>query len=131
MNKFGEILRQLRVAQDMGLRETASRVGISAAYLSRIERGKESPPKPDIIKELARVLAADPDVLFRLASTTDPDVTSVLREKPKVLELVRLVMAKGLSDEQLNQVLSFIEHDFPNSSSLGDLRECSPSGTRS
>ncbi|MEP1076078.1 helix-turn-helix domain-containing protein [Leptolyngbya sp. PL-A3] len=127
MNKFGDTLRQLRVAQDMGLRETAGRVGISAAYLSRIERGKEPPPKPEVIKELARVLAADPDVLFRLTSTTDPDITSLLKEKPKLLELIRLVMAKGLSDEQLNQVLMFIEKDFSTASSLGDLRDYSPS----
>ena len=62
MKNFGETLRDLRVAQDLGLRETATKVGISPAYLSRIERGKERPPRPEVIKELAKVLAADPDV---------------------------------------------------------------------
>ncbi|MBF2063935.1 MAG: helix-turn-helix domain-containing protein [Calothrix sp. C42_A2020_038] len=112
MTQFGETLRQLREAQGLGLRETAAIVGISPAYLSRIERGKEHPPKPEIIKALAKVLAADPDVLFRLCPSTDPDVVTLLKEKPKVLELVRLVMTKELSDEQLNKVERFIKRDI-------------------
>jgi HTH-type transcriptional regulator, competence development regulator len=111
MTKFGETIRQLREAQQLGLRETATLVEISPAYLSRIERGKEHPPKPEIIKSLARVLAADPDVLFRLCPSTDPDIVTLLKERPKVLELVRLVMAKELSDEQLSKVERFIKLD--------------------
>lgn len=112
MTKFGETIRQLREAQNLGLRETATMVGISPAYLSRIERGKEHPPKPEVIKALAKVLAADPDVLFRLCPSTDPDVVTLLKERPKVLELVRLVMARELSDEQLSRVEHFIKQDI-------------------
>lgn len=109
MAAFGETVRQLRLAQEMGLRETANLVGISPAYLSRIERGKELPPKPEIIKNLARVLAADPDVLFRLSSSTDPDIVDLLRERPQVMELVRLVLKHELSDEKLDKILSFVQ----------------------
>lgn len=112
MTKFGETIRQLREAQNFGLRETATMVGISPAYLSRIERGKEYPPKPEVIKALAKVLAADPDVLFRLCPSTDPDVVTLLKERPKVLELLRLVMAEELSDEQLGKVEHFIKRDI-------------------
>ena len=70
MSSFGETIRDLRVAQSLGLREAAGLVGISPAYLSRIERGKESPPRPEVIKALAKVLAADPDVLFRPQRTS-------------------------------------------------------------
>ncbi len=41
----------------MGLRTAAERLGISPAYLSRIERGKERPPKPEVIKRIIAVLA--------------------------------------------------------------------------
>ncbi|AFW95693.1 helix-turn-helix domain-containing protein [Dolichospermum sp. UHCC 0352] len=112
MSKFGETIRQLREAQNLGLRETATMVGISPAYLSRIERGKEHPPKPEVIKALAKGLAADPDVLFRLCPSTDPDVVTLLKERPKVLELVRLVMVQELSDEQLGKIEHFIKRDI-------------------
>ena len=91
MKSFGDTLRELRTAQDLGLREAATKVGISPAYLSRIERGKERPPSPEIIKTLARVLAADPDVLFRLSSSTDPEVSEFLQGHPEILKFVRFL----------------------------------------
>ncbi len=123
MSKFGETLRQLREAQSLGLRETATLVGISPTYLSRIERGKEHPPKPEVIKELARILAADPDVLFRLCPSTDPDIVALLKERPKVLELVRLVMAKELSDEQISQIEHFIKRDLLGETSIDTIQD--------
>lgn len=119
MSKFGETLRQLREAQNLGLRETASMVGISPTYLSRIERGKEHPPKPEIIKAIARVLAADPDVLFRLCPSTDPEIVTLLKSRPKVLELLRLVMEKDLTDEQLSSIEHFIEQDLSREGAEG------------
>jgi HTH-type transcriptional regulator, competence development regulator len=132
MSKFGETLRQLREAQNIGLRETASMIGISPAYLSRIERGKEHPPKPETVKALALVLAADPDVLFRLCPSTDPDVVTLLKERPKVLELVRLIMSRELSDEQVNRVEQFIQQDLLGEASLKAIADsfCSASLTQ-
>ena len=112
MSKFGETLRELRVAQELGLREMAGMIDISPTYLSRIERGKESPPKPEVIKALARVLAADPDVLFRLCPSTDPAITSLLKERPKVMNLVRLIMDEALSDDQIDRIQTYIENDI-------------------
>jgi transcriptional regulator with XRE-family HTH domain len=109
MKNFGSIIRDLRVAQDLGLRETAGLVGISPAYLSRVERGKERPPRPNVIKELARVLAADPDVLFRLSSSTDPELTDYLHEVPEAVDLLRFVKDAHLSPEQISQLIDFAQ----------------------
>ncbi len=105
MNKFGEKLRELRVAQDLGLRETAGKIGISPAYLSRIERGKEKPPKPNVIKALAKELAADPDVLFRLSSSTDPEITDYLHEQTEVMELLRFIKESEFTSKHLSKLL--------------------------
>ena len=104
MKSFGETLRELRVAQQLGLRETAGKVSISPAYLSRIERGMERPPRPDVIKDLAKVLAADPDVLFRLSSATDPDVVDYLHEQPEALSLLRYIKDEGFSQGQIQEL---------------------------
>ncbi len=98
------------MAQDKGLRETAGLIGISPTYLSRIERGKETPPKPQVIKKMALVLAADPDVLFRLASTTDPAITGHLNRKPELLELIRLVMDYDLSSSEITGIIKTIKN---------------------
>lgn len=104
MKSFGKTLRELRVAQQRGLRETAGKVGISPAYLSRIERGMEKPPRPEVIKDLAQVLAADPDVLFRLSSATDPDVVDYLHGQPEALSLLRYIKDAGFSQAEIKQL---------------------------
>lgn len=109
MNSFGETIRDLRVAQDLGLREAAGKVGISPAYLSRIERGKERPPRPEVIKALAKVLAADPDVLFRLSSSTDPEVVDFLHDQPEAMALLRYLKDAAFSETEMEQLLRVAE----------------------
>lgn len=109
MKPFGETIRQLRLAQNLGLRETAGMVGISPAYLSRIERGKEHPPRPEVIKVIARVLAADPDVLFRLSSSTDPDVIEYLHEQPGAMQLLRYIKDTNFSSIKIDQLIEAAE----------------------
>ncbi len=109
MKTFGETIRGLREAQDLGLRETAGKVGISPAYLSRIERGKEHPPRPEIIKTLAKVLAADPDVLFRLSSSSDPEIVNYLHNHPEAMQLVRYLMDTDFSASELKHLLRAAE----------------------
>ena len=109
MKNFGETIRELRVAQDLGLRETATKAGISPAYLSRIERGKEPPPRPEVIKELAKLLAADPDVLFRLSSSTDPEVVDYLHEKPEAMSLLRYLKGACFTQEELKSLIKTAE----------------------
>ena len=42
---FGRIIRERRTALGIGMTDMADRLGISAAYWSRIERDMESPPR--------------------------------------------------------------------------------------
>jgi transcriptional regulator with XRE-family HTH domain len=104
MKNFGDTLRELRLAQGLGLRETALKVGISPAYLSRIERGKEAPPSPEVIRELAKKLASDPDVLFRLSSSTDPEIVSFMNSTPEVLRLVRFIQKTNFQSDDIKKL---------------------------
>lgn len=115
VKNFGETIRDLRVAQDLGLRETATKVGISPAYLSRIERGKERPPRPEVIKELAKILAADPDVLFRLSSSTDPEVVDYLHDQPEVMNLLRYIKEASLTEDEIKSLIHAAESIKANS----------------
>lgn len=110
MKNFGETIRELRVAQDMGLRETAIKIGISPTYLSRIERDKERPPRPDIIKELAKVLAADPDVLFRLSSSTDPEIVDYLHNRSEVMNLLRFLIDSKFTENEIVRLIQIAEN---------------------
>lgn len=54
--QFGAEIRRLRQLKGFGLREFASKAGISASYLSLIERGKVAPPSMEKIRDLAKEL---------------------------------------------------------------------------
>ena len=109
MKNFGETIRDLRVAQDLGLRETATKIGLSPAYLSRIERNKERPPRPEVIKALAKVLAADPDVLFRLSSSTDPEIVDYLHDQPEVMNLLRYIKEASFTEDGIKSLIQAAE----------------------
>ena len=89
----------MRQAQQMGLRAAADRLGISPAYLSRIERGKERPPKPALVKQLATLLGGDSDFLFRLAESTDPELAAYVHSMPNVPEFLRTAKEMRLTSD--------------------------------
>ena len=111
---FGETIREMREAQEMGLRAAASRLGISPAYLSRIERGRERPPKPDLVKRIATLLGGDPDLLFRLAESTDPDLADYIHLTPNVPEFLRTAKAMALTSEDFEVLIQEVRRRRPS-----------------
>ena len=106
---FGETIREMREAQSLGLRAAAERLGISPAYLSRIERGKERPPKPELIKKIARLLGGDADLLFRLSTSTDPDIAEYLNLVPNAPEFLRTAMALRLTSDDFSELIEEVK----------------------
>lgn len=106
---FGFTVREMREAQGLGLREFAERLGISPAYLSRIERDKERPPKPETIKRIAVLLGGDPDLLFRLAESTDPDLADFMHLVPEAAQFLRTAKTLGLSGRDFKELTQEIE----------------------
>lgn len=59
----GTTIRELRQAQDWGLREFARRVGVSHSHLRQIEQGERNPSLA-MLRRLAAALEVDPSVLL-------------------------------------------------------------------
>jgi len=106
---FGETVRTLREAQSLGLRAAAEQLGISPAYLSRIERGRERPPRPELIRKLATLFGGDADVLFRLAQSTDPELADYVNSVPVLPEFLRTAMAARLTSEDFEKLIAQIQ----------------------
>jgi len=106
---FGETVRVLREAQTLGLRAAAEQLGISPAYLSRIERGREKPPRPELIRKMATLFGGDADVLFRLAQSTDPELADYVNSVPALPEFLRTAMAARLTSEDFEQLIAQIQ----------------------
>lgn len=92
MSCFGEYLRQRREslqkqpdsAGKYSLRRVAASASIEPSYLSKIERGQESPPGERTITALAEALQEDPDVLLALAGKVSLELQSIIRKRPQI-----------------------------------------------
>ena len=115
---FGATIREMRTAQEMGLRTAAERLGISPAYLSRVERGKERPPRPDLVKRMAALLGGDPDMLFRLAESTDPDLAEYIHQTPTVPEFLRVAKALELTPGDFTVLTEQIKRSRPSETGI-------------
>ncbi len=113
--EFGETVREMREAQGLGLRVAAERLGISPAYLSRIERNKERPPKPELVKRLARLLGGDVDLLFRLAASTDPDIAEYMNLVPNVPEFLRTAIELRLTSDDFAELIETLRRKSTSS----------------
>ena len=82
---FGQIIRELRIKNREydSLREFARKVGLSAAYLSRIENEKEPPPSELIVEKLAEALGADKYELFSYAGKVPTEFLETFKKNPR------------------------------------------------
>jgi transcriptional regulator with XRE-family HTH domain len=92
MSPFGSYVRKKREDADLTLTEFARRLEISPAYWSRIETGRENPPKDELIKKAASILGLTEDELFIEASRLPPDMQQDVAE---VVRLYRTQHKKG------------------------------------
>jgi transcriptional regulator with XRE-family HTH domain len=101
--KFGAFIRREREAKEIGLREMAKMIGVSATYLSKVERDEFLPPAEDKVKAVARILGLDPDDLLARAGRVSSDISEIIKRHP--VELAALLRTtKGLTREDIAQL---------------------------
>jgi transcriptional regulator with XRE-family HTH domain len=99
---FGARIRSRREAKGIGLRKFAVSVGMSATYLSKIERGELSPSE-DKIKVIANLLDADQDELLALAGRVKSDLSAIIRKQPRAMAAF-LRTADGLTPAKIRSL---------------------------
>lgn len=86
---FGNFIKSMREKKGLKMREVERRSGISQAYISQIENGKRSVPKPEIIKKLAKGLDEDYSYLMYQAGYINGNIAGELTEQQqKVLKML-------------------------------------------
>jgi transcriptional regulator with XRE-family HTH domain len=79
-NDFGPLIRRHREARGITLNDFARTIEISPAYWSRIETGRENPPKDGLILKAAALLNVPADLLFISAGRLPPDLQGDIAE---------------------------------------------------
>ena len=108
IKNFGEHIRKLRedkAASDPNftLRKFAKAVGVSPAFLSKMERGEYAPPSAEKISKMAELLGCSADKLLALADKMAPDLKNIITSQPDfVPDLLRAF--KRMSSEELSEL---------------------------
>jgi transcriptional regulator with XRE-family HTH domain len=76
---FGASVRARRIAEGIGMNAFAERIGVSAAYWSRVEREEENPPRDEYVERAAAILGVRLDDLFLEAGRLPPDMREDLK----------------------------------------------------
>ncbi len=119
---FGATLRLLRVDAGLSLRDLARRIGVSSAYLSRVENGLDAVPTPERLSAIARELDVPPMLLVDVAHRVNPFVASYLDEEPGARALVLELARRRLTGAQLVRVRAFLDREFPVPASRNDTQ---------
>lgn len=109
---FGASLRLLRLQSGWSLRDLSASVGVSPAYLSRVEHGHDAPPTPDRLHAIAHALGVSGELLAALAGRPRAEATEASLAADA---LHREVLRRRLTPAQVGRVLEFIERSFPTS----------------
>lgn len=94
--KYYRVLRGQREKLQIGVRELAAQIGLSAGYISRVERGIELyPPSDKNLLTWAKRLQIDTDELFfRIGRLPPCDLPGFRREVKAVSVLIRAIAAQ-------------------------------------
>ena len=106
MQTLGERIRELREGKDLSLRELATRINVSAAFMSDVELGRRQPSDRHMVtiaEELGTMLddlrqfdTRPPLREFRRATQSDPELGFAFRQ----------MMGRGVSSKD---ILDFLE----------------------
>ena len=107
-NLLGSYIRQCREklkASDKrySLRQVAMRVGVEPSFLSKVERGDQTPSEEKLVA-LARDLGEDADLLLAFAGKVSSDLQGIIRKRPQLFaELIREL--KDLPDRAVLRIV--------------------------
>lgn len=110
---LGATLRLLRLSSGFSLRELASRVGVSSAYLSRVENGLDPVPTQQRLLSMARELDVPEALLLDSAHRVSPLAMRFTETRPRAASLLLEMARRDLDDEALEEVRRFVTKRFP------------------
>jgi transcriptional regulator with XRE-family HTH domain len=80
--EFGQILRQLRTKEGIGIKRLAPELDVSYTYVSKLENN-EIRPSAELVDRVADYFDYDRDALLLSAGKIPQEIISILREHPE------------------------------------------------
>lgn len=110
---LGSTLRMLRIDAGLTLRELAGRIGVSTAYLSRVENGHDAAPTVERLAAIARELDVPSELLLDLAQRVSPFLAQYLDEVPEAGTVFLEIARRRLGPDDLGRLRALVAREFP------------------
>jgi PTS system nitrogen regulatory IIA component len=110
---LGATLRLLRLESGLSLRDLARRLGVSGAYLSRVENGLDAAPTPARLEAMAREFGVPATVLMDLAHRVSPLVVAYVEQVPEAGTLFLEIAHRRLDAAQIAELRAVLNERFP------------------
>jgi PTS system nitrogen regulatory IIA component len=118
---FGATLKLLRTEAGLSLRELSRRVGVSSAYLSRVENDRDPPPTPDRLIAIAEALGLSADLIIELAHQTAPALVGYIEDVPAAGSFFLEVARRRLDAEQLGRLRELMDDELPEAGGVAPM----------
>jgi PTS system nitrogen regulatory IIA component len=105
---FGPTIRLLRQAKGISLRELARQLGVSPAFLSQIEAGRQHKIPRARIVQVAEMLGVSEGYLLSTARQMHPELMKFMSETPEAAEFMMAAMSGGLAGEDFTQLREIV-----------------------
>jgi len=122
MLMFGDFVKELRIKEDLTLREFCRQLGEDASNWSKIERGKMSPPRDEKkLKKIAKVLGIkehsdESNKLFDLASVESGKIPDYIMNDKEVMKALpvffRTVGSTKPTSDELKELIQNIKERY-------------------
>ena len=103
MMTFGQYVRARREEKGFSLRKFAEEVGLSAGFISQMERDRTL-PGIEALKRMAVALEENADEFLARAGKVDPALVKIIIERPREMATL-LRVARWMTGEQIQRLL--------------------------
>jgi nitrogen PTS system EIIA component len=111
----GATIRLLRLDAGLSLRDLAHRIGVSSAYLSRVEHGHDAVPTPDRLEAIARAFGVPSHLLVGAAHKVCSAIEGYTEDVPSAGMLFLDIAERKLGPAEISRIRAFIDREFPRS----------------
>jgi choline kinase/DNA-binding XRE family transcriptional regulator len=110
---IGRYIKKIRMIRNIGQRELARQIKVSASYLNDIENGKRKGPSKEVIKRISHALEANIEYLYDLAGKGQKsiplDIPEIIKSYSGTVKLLRMIKEYELSSAQIQKLMQIIK----------------------
>lgn len=105
---LGYLIRTLRISAGMSLREMARIIGVSPAYLSLVENGKQPPPNSARIARIEEALKVPLGFLQLMERDPGAHVSEFVQKVPEALDFLSVAKKSAMSSKDFAKLSGFL-----------------------